>query len=455
MKKILVVDDERDMLVSMEKILSQREDFDITLLSRSQDAIERVKSERFDLIITDLRMKDVSGIDILRSALSQFPNSIVIVISGYGTIEASVEAMQEGAYDFIEKPFTSKKLFACIDRALKQGATEPEHLALEDSSDDTFSGLIYKSRQMADIIHMVRKLSTGNMNVLITGESGTGKELIARAVHRLSKRRSSPFVPVNCGALPENLFESELFGHERGAFTGALKTKPGLLEFANHGIFFFDEIGDLSLSLQVKLLRMLEDRSIRRVGGQKEIPIDVRIIAATNKDLTEAVRDRKFREDLYYRLNTIQIEIPPLRDRTDDILPLAYHVLTAMCSAEDKKNRKFSTEAEESLQAYSWPGNVRELQNVIQRAYILCSSEIIGKEDIPLPVSDRSISLDETMFKLGYKEAKEYVLEKFEVEYLTYHLRINQGNISRTAKNCNIDRRSIHRLTKKYNIFHH
>jgi transcriptional regulator with PAS, ATPase and Fis domain len=308
---------------------------------------------------------------------------------------------------------------------------------------------------MHRVISLVEKVSVGDVNILITGESGTGKELIARAIHNLSKRRMHPFIPVNCGALPENLFESELFGHERGAFTGAVKTKPGLLEFANNGTFFFDEIGELSLQLQVKLLRMLEDRQIRRVGGHKEIDIDIRVIAATNKNLAELVKESKFRDDLYYRLNTIQIQIPPLRERTDDILPLAYHYLNELSAKNERSIQRFSSEAENALQHYPWPGNVRELQNMISRAYYLCSSRVIQKADLPLPDTGKKIALDDRMFNMDYKDAKEYVLEKFEVEYLTHQLRRNGGNISQTAAVCGIDRRTIHRLVNKYNLVVH
>jgi DNA-binding NtrC family response regulator len=418
----------------------------------SRQAVQLVSQEKFDLIITDLKMGEISGIDILKTATGKFPDAKVIVISGYGTIEASVQAMQEGAFDFIEKPFTFKKLFGCIDRVF--GAQTETKTIGSDAGGRTIDlpGIIFKSKQMAEVITMVGKISSGDLSLLITGESGTGKELIARAVHNLSKRSMHPFVPVNCGALPENLFESELFGHEKGAFTGAIKTKPGLLEFANQGTFFFDEIGDLSLTLQVKLLRMLEQRQIRRVGGQKEIDIDVRIIAATNKELSEAVKQNKFREDLYYRLNTIQIEIPPLRERIEDILPLAYHFLSEQCRKNEKIVTRFSSEAEESLKLYNWPGNIRELQNMISRAFFLTSSRVIQKADLPLPTTRPSFYLDMQMIDLSYKRAKDAVLEKFEIEYLTSQLRKYRGNISLTAAKCGIDRRSIHRLIKKYNL---
>lgn len=312
MNKILIIDDEIEMLNSLQKILARREDLELELIQNGSSALQVVETQKFDVIITDLMMKDISGMDILKACLNRFPDSVVILISGYGTIDASVEAMRQGAFDFIEKPFTSRRLFESIDRALAQRPTAGEPSGeISGEGDEALKNIIYRSPQMAELIAFIRKIATGNMNVLITRESGTGKELIARAIHNLSKRSRSPFVPVNCGALPEHLFESELFGYERGAFTGAIKTKPGLLEFADQGTFFLDEIGELSMAMQVKLLRMLEDKKIRRLGSEKKIPIDVRIIAATNRDLALAVSEKKFQADLFYRLNTIYINIPP------------------------------------------------------------------------------------------------------------------------------------------------
>ncbi len=451
MKKILVIDDEPEMLNSLEKILSYRKDFEIELSNNSVKAKELVTTKSYDIIITDLKMKEVSGIDILKAAIKKHPYALVIIISGYGTIEASVEAIKEGAFDFIEKPFTSKVLFDSIDRALQKSVDS--HVK-QGNEFIKVSGFIYKSQKIEDVIKLVKKVAPGNFNILVTGESGTGKELIARAIHDLSKRRDNPFVPVNCGALPEYLFESEIFGHERGAFTGAVRKKLGLLEFANHGTFFFDEIGDMSQNLQVKLLRMLEDKKIRRVGGEEEIEINVRIIAATNKNLANAVADKKFREDLYYRLNTIQIEIPPLRDRPDDIMPLANYFISNLCSMEDSEQKGFSKEVEEILKKYSWPGNVRELQNILNRAFFLSSSSIIQRENLPLELDTGDKRLNEEFLSPGYKEAKDKMIEKFELEYLTHHLKLNKGNITKTAENCGLDRRSIHRLINKYNIIY-
>lgn len=454
MSNILIIDDEQEMLVSLNKILKTKDEYNVSLMSDSAAAINRVKNEKFDLVITDLQMQNYNGMDILKATLSKFPDTNVIMISGYGTIEASVEAMKEGAFDFIEKPFTSKKLLDCIERAVRQGSHVQSSSIKDKEESESLAAIIYQSKQMDEVIQLVKKVAKGNMNILISGESGTGKELIARAVHGLSKRNLNPFVPINCSALPEHLFESELFGHEKGAFTGAIKTKPGLLEFADQGTFFFDEIGDLSLNLQVKLLRMLEERKIRRVGGQMEIDIDVRIIAASNKDLARAVEEKKFREDLFYRLNTIMINIPPLRERTNDIVLLASHFMRELCFQNDKPEIKFSSEAIAALKSHPWPGNVRELQNMIGRAYYLCTSEIVQKSDLPLPISGDKLPMNNELLSLSYKNAKETMIEKFEIEYLSHHLKENKGNISKTAEVCGLDRRSIHRLIKKYDIIY-
>ncbi len=453
-KKILIIDDEIEMLTSIEKILKLKDKYQIQIIQESSDAINLVSSKYFDLIITDLKMKEFSGIDILKTAILKFPETHVIVISGYGTVEASVEAMREGAFDFIEKPFSSAKLYECVERALNENTDETENKAAQVNEVKKFEGIIYKSTELENVINLVKKVAHGNMNILITGESGTGKEMFARAIHNISKGSLDPFVPVNCGALPEQLFESELFGHERGAFTGAVKTKPGLLEFANNGTFFFDEIAEMSEALQVKLLRMLEERKIRRVGGQKEIEINVRIIAATNKDLLQAVEDRKFREDLYYRLNTLQVHIPPLRERKADILTLTKHYLSQLCENDEGANKVLSSDAIDALENYAWPGNVRELQNLISRAYFLCNTNMITTEDLPLPYSDKIAKLNEKTLQMDYKDARNVILEKFEIEYLSHHLRKNDGNISKTAAICGLDRRSIHRLLNKYKIIY-
>ncbi len=454
MKKILVVDDEIEMLDSLKKLFSHKPNFKVTVINEPLYAKTVIQQDTYDLLITDLKMKNFSGIDLLKLSKKYHPDYPVILISGYGTIETSVEAMKYGASDFLEKPFTSQKLFDCIEKALVRTKEKTVHTKVENKKLNELTGIIYKSEKMGAILKMIEKIASSNINVLITGESGTGKEVLARAIHRSSKSSSDPFVPVNCGALPENLFESEIFGHERGAFTGAIRTKPGLLEFANHGTFFLDEIGEMTLSLQVKLLRMLEERKIRRVGGQEEIEIDVRIIAASNKDLQKAVSEGNFREDLFYRLSTFQIEVPPLRERVEDILPLANHFLQEVCREKGDNEKIFSEEVEQLLKDYYWSGNIRELRNIVGRTYFLSNSNLITKNDLPIPISKMDEVLDINTLENNYSNAKEKMLENFEVEYLTYHLKRNYGNVSKTAEQCGMDRRTVHRLIKKYNILY-
>ncbi len=452
MKKVLLIDDEKEMLESLEKILSHKEEFLLTSTSNCHKAISIIENEKFDLIITDLKLGELTGIDILKTAKKFHPKTLVIILSGYGTIESGIEAIKNGAYDFIEKPFSSVKLFETIERAFCSIQSDELDIQKLNDNENYFEGIVYRSVSMQNVIEMINKVSKGKINVMVFGESGTGKELVARAIHKLSHGEGHPFVPVNCGALPESLFESELFGHEKGAFTGALKTKPGLMEFANDGTFFFDEIGDLSLSLQVKLLRILEERKIRRIGGQKEIEIDVRIIAATNKNLENAVNQGTFREDLYYRLNACAIELPPLRERREDIIPLINHYLTKISQKDGTIQKIFSSEASEALKNYAWPGNIRELQNVIQKLYYLCQSQVISLEDLPLPVNKVENVFDKMTLDQDYKNAKNSIIEKFDITYLTHHLKKNNGNISKTAQECGIDRRSIHRMLAKYEI---
>jgi len=452
MKNILIVDDEHEMLNSLGKILSHETDYKLDLIQDPNLAMKEIRQKEYEVIITDLKMGQISGLDILKNTMEHFPNTPVIMISGYGTIEASVEAIQHGAFDFIEKPFTSKKLLECINKALDRKDIDSE----SSNEISELSGIIYSSAQIQNVIDSIKNISSQNMNVLILGESGVGKELVARAIHKLSKGSQNPFVPVNCGALPEDLFESELFGHERGAFTGAFKTKPGLLEFANHGTFFLDEIGDMSIPMQIKILRLLEDKKIRRVGGNKEIDIDVRIIAATNKNLENAITEGKFREDLYYRLNSFQIVVPPLRERKEDIILIANRALNDLCIKSSSMMKTFSQDAEESLSEYSWPGNVRELFNIVSRAFYSSSAgkRVIEKDDLMIFLCTEKEKMNQQILSLSYMDAKESVIDKFEVEYLTHHLKGNSGNISLTAQKCGIDRRTIHRLISKYNIIY-
>ncbi len=454
MIRIMIIDDEEEMLISLKKLLSRNNQYELELFQDGRKALDALAIGNYDGVICDLKMPSISGLEILKKVKSDYPDIFVIVISGYGTIESSVEAMRLGAFDFIEKPFTSKKLMNSLSRAFTgRNGSNSDSLEI-DQLQKEFPDIIFVSEKMKDILEMVRKVASGQANVLITGESGTGKELIARSIHRLSKRAEFPFIPVNCAALPENLFESELFGYERGAFTGANRTKPGLVEFSDKGSFFLDEIGDLGLNLQVKLLRMLEERKIRRVGGKEEIPVDVRVISATNKNLEDIVSEKGLRKDLLYRLNTINIEVPPLRERPEDIQCLAEHFLDELRRKEDKNIFRIAEDAMESLINYHWPGNVRELQNIVTRAFYLCQGNDIRLEDLPPALYKNAEAILDKILHMPYREAKEQVLETFEQKYITNYLKKYNGNITRAADACGIDRRTMHRLINKYGIIY-
>ncbi|GAB4338458.1 MAG: sigma-54 dependent transcriptional regulator [Calditrichia bacterium] len=448
MNNILVVDDEKEMLESYERIL-KRAGYDVSTQTSPLSALELVKnSNGFNLIICDLKMPEMDGMEFLNVVKREFPYLPVIMVTGYGSLEVGVEAVKSGAFDFIEKPFSSSKLLNAVQEALKQIAPD-----FRDEAVGGFENIVGSSAQMQQVYEMIRKVSFSEANVLITGESGVGKELVARSIHKNSLRRNHALIPINCAALPESLFESELFGYEKGAFTGAFQSKPGLIELANGGTLFLDEVSEMPQHLQVKLLRVLQDRKIRRVGGQKEIAVNVRIVSATNRDLDKALQEGWLREDFYYRINTFQINIPPLRERVEDVPLLAKHFITDL---EQKYGRNVSGIEElaiEALRKYNWPGNVRELQNVLERTYYLANPPQIRLSDLPSYVVqclDRDA--EKNWLNLPYHAAKEQVLESFEKKYLTHQLQINSWNISQTAEKCGIDRRTIHRLIKKYQI---
>jgi len=454
MRKILVIDDEVEMLNSIQKILSRHPEFETIIENVPQMALEKIKRFKYDLIITDLKMNEFSGMDVLSAAKKSSPKTKVIMVTGYGTEEGRLEANGKGAFDFIEKPFTGRRFVEAVTLALRAEDEDNVETEVLSSKVKNFNGFIYKSQTAHNLIEMVKKVAEGNMSVLITGESGTGKDLIARAIHDLSDRKEDTFVPVNCSALPEHLFESELFGYTKGAFTGAVKTKPGLFEFANQGTFFLDEIGEMSFELQAKLLRTIEDQKIRRVGDTKEINIDVRIISATNQNLSDYMAAKKFRQDLFYRLSQIEIQIPPLRKRVEDIIPLAKYFLNQICTQNGKTQIALTDDSISALEGYSWPGNARELYNVLTRACFSSEGKVLHLKDLPIPGKECIMTINEDLLDLQYKEAKQNIIEKFEIEYLTHNLSKNEGNISKTASECGIDRRTIHRLLNEYQIIY-
>jgi two-component system response regulator PilR (NtrC family) len=382
-EKILVVDDEqslRDVL----SIMLKRAGYTVTTVADGEEAIELLNKEIFDLVITDLRMPKVDGMEVLKAVKSASPETVVLIVTAFATADSAVEAMKQGAYDYLTKPFQVDEVQLIIRNALEKRRLTTENILLkrEMASQSSFAQLVGQSEAMQKVFEVVRKVADSKSTVLICGESGTGKELVARAIHYNSSRSSMPFVAVNCSAVPETLLESELFGHMKGSFTGAISNKAGLFEVANGGTIFLDEIGDTTPAIQVKLLRVIQEREFRRVGGNQDVKVDVRIIAATNKDLEKAVADGSFREDLYYRLDVIPIRLPPLRLRTGDIPLLVSHFLERFSKESGKPMPVLSPEAMRVLVDHEWRGNVRELENLIERVVAFSTEKTVTDEDI-------------------------------------------------------------------------
>lgn len=383
MEKILVVDDEQSLREVL-SIMLKRAGYAVTSVSDGEAAIEQLQKEIFDLVITDLRMPKVDGMEVLRAVKSASPETVVLIITAFATADSAVEAMKQGAYDYLTKPFQVDEVQLIIRNALEKRRLTTENILLkrEMASQSSFAQLVGQSEAMQKVFDVVKKVADSKSNVLICGESGTGKELVARAIHYNSARSPMPFVAVNCSAVPETLLESELFGHMKGSFTGAISNKAGLFEVANGGTIFLDEIGDTTPTIQVKLLRVIQEREFRRVGGMQDIKVDVRIVAATNKDLEKAVADGSFREDLYYRLDVIPIRIPPLRLRSGDIPLLATHFLTRFSKESGKPVPTISPEAMQVLVGHEWRGNVRELENLIERVVAFSTGGPVKEADM-------------------------------------------------------------------------
>jgi two-component system response regulator PilR (NtrC family) len=382
--RVLVVDDERSMREFLE-IFFRREGMQVATAGNVDEALAQLERDEFDLVMTDVQMPGRSGLDLLRSVKSESPETVVIVITAFASTETAIEAMKQGAYDYLTKPFKVDEVRLVVEKALEKKllTLENRRLRSELRSQVRQRKLIGTSAPMQRVYELMAQVAATRTSVLVCGESGTGKELVARGIHELSERRDKPFVALNCGAIPENLLESELFGHVKGAFTGAVQNKPGLFEAASGGTLFLDEVGELPATLQVKLLRALQERTIRRVGGNADTSVDVRIVTATNRDLLAEVQAGRFREDLYYRLNVIQITLPPLRERAEDIPLLIQHFLEKYAREQGKPVARFSDAALARLIAYEFPGNVRELENSVERAVALSRAETIDADVLP------------------------------------------------------------------------
>ncbi len=446
---VLIVDDEPSIIQSLQGILTD-EGFEVMAADAGLKALDIIKETIPDIVLLDIWMPDIDGIETLERIRELYPGLQVIMISGHGTIETAVRATKLGAYDFIEKPLSLEKVLLSINNALKYNRLEAE-LDLFRERDRQRYQITGHSQAITELREQIEIVAPTNAWVLIAGENGTGKELVAHTVHRLSKRKDKPLIEVNCAAIPEDLIESELFGHEKGAFTGATTMKRGKFDQANDGTLFLDEIGDMSLKAQSKVLRILQEQRFERVGGNRTIRVDVRVIAATNKNLEEEIEKGTFRDDLYFRLNVIPIRVPPLRERVDDILELANEFLDEF-SLDSKKERKSLTpEALDLLMNYSWPGNVRELKNLTERMAIMYPDKVIDGEDIPPPFNT-SRSEDSRLESFLSSDTLKEARETFERSFIASKLEEFGGNISKTAEAIGMERSNLHKKIKAYGL---
>jgi DNA-binding NtrC family response regulator len=454
MEKILVVDDDTDVLEVISDILNQAE-YEVDQAKDGREAIQRVENDFYDLVVTDLNLPQVDGMKVLEYVIDQSPGTMCIIITGYGTIKSSVEAIKKGAFDYISKPIKSDEILLVVEKALKFRQLERENTLLKQQlrKKYQFDNFIGDSKPIQKVFELIERVADTDSTVLITGESGTGKELIAKAIHYNSYRRDKPMIVINCGAIPEELLESELFGHEKGAFTGAHKMRVGRFEMANGGTIFLDEIGDMSPNLQVKLLRVLQEQKFERVGGTRTLEIDVRIIAATNKNLINAVNKGKFRQDLYYRLNVIPMKVPPLRMRKSDI-PLLVEFFVAKFNKQKQKHIVgFTQEAMNALMEYSWPGNVRELENLVERLVILASSDKIDLDDVPDSIKGKGEKVESIEVKIPKDGIVfEHAVEEYEKKLILQALSETNWVKTKAAKLLNINRTTLIEKMKKKNL---
>jgi len=460
---LLVADDDPAVRQSLERMLT-REGYAVVLAPDGQAALDRLRDGGIDLVLSDLRMPGLTGLELLRQVKAVSPEMDLVMLTAFGTVEEAVQAMKDGAVDFLTKPFQRAQLIRVIRKALERRALIQENKALQQRLDDLLrqGDIIGVSPAFRRVMRLVDQVANSSATVLIHGESGTGKELFARAIHERSPRRSGPFIAVNCAALPETLLESELFGYEKGAFTGAGNRKEGRFELADGGTLFLDEVADLSPVTQPKILRVLQEGEFERVGGTKTIRVDVRIVAASNQDLATLVKEKRFREDLFYRLNVITITAPPLRERREDVPVLAQHFLRVYAAKNNRRLDGFSEEALRCLEAYGWPGNVRELENVVERAVVLARGTTVEVSDLPDSISERAVMLDREEAAAGaapdasaspapegfFRIRVGTSLAEVEQRILEETLRFTKGNKTLTAKILGIDPKTVFRKLK-------
>ncbi|MBP7586193.1 MAG: sigma-54-dependent Fis family transcriptional regulator [Spirochaetes bacterium] len=446
MAKILIVDDEKNIIKTVSAIL-QDEDHIVYSAGSGEEALAFLRKNDVDLIILDVWLPDIDGVEILERVKKTSPEVAVLMISGHGSIDMAVKATKMGAFDFLEKPPSMERIITAVNNALEQIRLKRENLRLlKDSVQE--DEMIGDSKAMAEVKAVIDKAASTNARVFISGDNGTGKELVAKAIHRKSLRADKAFIKVNCAAIPDELIESELFGHEKGSFTGAVNRRLGKFEVANKGTLFLDEVCDMSASAQAKVLRVLQEQQFERVGGNETITVDVRVISATNIDVKKAIDEGKFREDLYYRLNVIPVYVPSLSERKDDIPLLADYFLEKFSKEHGLGTKEISPEGIEFLTGYSWPGNVREMKNIIERLSIMVPKDVIGPDDIREHLESDEHEVTPQRDISSFKKAR----ERFEKEFIVEALRKNGKNISQTAQELGIERTNLHRKIKQYNI---
>jgi DNA-binding NtrC family response regulator len=455
--RILVVDDEKDMLTLFKRIITEKTQHEVIGEHDPERALERVRREPFHVIFTDLKMPEMDGIAFLDAARNIQPEAAIIVMTAYATIETAVEATRKGALDYITKPFRNERIVLTIERAMDWQALRRENVALRESlaHQKPFPSIIGSSPTMISVFDRIKQVARSTATILIQGESGTGKELVAQAIHAHSDRQAGPFVTIDCTAIPEQILESELFGHTKGAFTGAWKDKRGLVDEADGGTLFLDEIGELDTIMQAKLLRLLQDGAYKPVGALNTKHADVRFVAASNRDLKELVGQKQFRKDLYYRLNVIRFHLPPLRERREDIPLLVSHLIAKLSTLNNKTVEDLEPKALAMLMTREWPGNVRELENMIERGVILSRSKQMRLEDLVTdgwPTGSLPDLLDEKTFQLPFREAKDVVIKEFHRRYIKALLQQNRGNISKAAEQAGVQRQYLHRIIKEESI---
>lgn len=454
-RHLLVVDDEADMLVLLKRSLEPDLECQVVTAASGETAVQHLKENAFDLVLADIKMPGMNGLELLEEIKRHNPELTVVMMTAHGDIETAVEAMKRGAYDYITKPFDHDALVFRLEKAIERSRLLRENQRLQQAclEESGFHGLVGKSTAMQRVIETIQTVAKTDLTVLITGESGTGKDLTAKAIHALSPRRRGPLVAVNCPTVPEHILESELFGYRKGAFTHATQNKIGLFQEAAGGTIFLDEIGDIAPTIQTKLLRVLQEKEIKPLGDTKTISVDVRIVASTNQNLGEKIKQGEFREDFFYRLNVLPIELPALRDHRDDIPLIANHLLEKHCAELDKPLKKISQELMDLFLTQSWEGNVRELENVIVQGILFSTTNDIHPQDIPLNAHPHASRPAEDFYQnLPYKKAKEQTLKDFNHTYLNNLLTSNRGNVSRAARQCGMERQALQQIMRRYRI---